>query len=354
MKNSYDKSEPKIHQSKSGAWRVRFFDEIEDRYREKSCVTKAEAENLKRAIGRRDDLSFWFPSKTQVRDDLKTFKDLSRRWMDHAENIRRISKSCLKNYSCHLNNHILPEIGEVNLRALKLDHIEKVAKAIKDKVPMTRSYQAIRKKRWDEQPESEGDTLSLAYQREILTVACMICSWANKRRPSLLPENPFETFKLPETPDHLYDYWTMEDEDKFFDWLDSGAYYSILTKHRVKKRNQQMQLRDHEELRDIVMMGLRTGMRLGEIGALRNADVDLAQGFIIVRGSYSSKEKVRKNTTKNKKNRRIEVNQDVRLILERRRHIPQLEPLFNIQMNNIKFFSRTCRWAGVKESIFIA
>lgn len=80
--------------------------------------------------------------------------------------------------------------------------------------------------------------------------------------------------------------------------------------------------------------------------------MDLPQGFIIVRGSFSQKEGIRKNTTKNKKPRRIEINGDVREILLRKKHKPQMEPLFNIHMNTIKFFSRTCRWAGVKEIHF--
>ena len=152
------------------------------------------------------------------------------------------------------------------------------------------------------------------------------------------------------------DYWTLEDEDKFFDWIDAGAHYVKETtwyKHRGRGVIPiKLQLRDKDELRDIVMVALRTGMRLGEIGALRNLDVDLAQGFIIVRGTFSRKENRRKNSTKNKKIRRIEINADVRAILERRRHKPQMKHLFNIHMNSIKFFSRTCRWAEVKEIHF--
>ena len=34
--------------------------------------------------------------------------------------------------------------------------------------------------------------------------------------------------------------------------------------------------------------------------------------------------------------------------------IPPGQPLFNIQMNAIKFFSRTCRWAGSREIHFHA
>lgn len=114
----------------------------------------------------------------------------------------------------------------------------------------------------------------------------------------------------------------------------------------------QLQLRNGAELKDIVMVALRTGMRLGEIGALRNRDVDLAAGFIVVRGTYCRKERRRKNTTKSKKARRIELNEDVREILIKRRDRPQNAALFNIEMNCIKNFSKTCRLAGVKEIHF--
>ena len=212
MKSKYDKREPKIQESRWGTWRVRFYDFTHDAHREKHCSTKTEAENLRRAILADDDLSQWFPENFDPNDTIKNFEDLANRWLDNGENVRRISVSCLQTYRCHLSHHILPAFGSVLLKKLKLDHIEQLAKEIRTKVPMTQSYKAVRKNRWDE-IENSGETLSLSYQREILTVACMITTWASKRRPPLLFINPFETFKLPETPDHLYDYWKLEDED---------------------------------------------------------------------------------------------------------------------------------------------
>lgn len=354
MRNKYDKREPKIQASRWGTWRVRFYDHGDGQYREKHCSTKTEAQNLRRAIITDDNLSQWFPEKFDPNEQIKTFRDLAEKWLDHGEHVRRISKSCLHTYRSHLKHHVYPTLGNILLKKLKLDHIEALAKEVKTKVPMTKSYQAIRKNRWDE-IEDDGEFISLSYQREILTVACMITTWASKRRPPLLQINPFETFKLPETPEHLYDYWMLEEEDKFLDWIESGGYYQAETtryKTDGTKSVINMQIRNPEELRDIVLFALRTGMRLGEIGALRNMDVDLARGFIVVRATYCSKERVRKNTTKNKRSRRIEINGDVRAILEKRKFKAQKEPVFNIHMNSIRYFSRTCRWAGVKEIHF--
>ena len=351
MRKRRDREEPMIHKSMWGSYRVRFFDQVTGKLGEKTCKTKSDAEFLKRAIMRGDDLSPWFPDKVSSNTP-RTFQDLAQRWLDHGEHIRRLSHACLTNYASHLNNHILPVIGSVQLRDITIEHIEELAKSLKKKTAQARSYTAVRKSRW----EDDGNTISLGYQKEILTTTCMITTWANKRRPALIRENPFEHFKLPASPEHPYDYWSLEDEDQFFEWIENGAYYEKeTTQYRnsgKSKYSMQLQLRNHEELRDIVMIALRTGMRLGEIGALRNADVDLAAGFILVRGTYCRKERIRKNTTKNKKARRIELNDDVREILVKRKHIPQMEHLFNIEINCIKFFSRTCRWAGVKEIHF--
>ena len=351
MRKRRNKEEPMIHKGLSGSWRVRFFDETKGKLREKSCKTKADAEFLKRAIMQGDDLSPWF-SDSATSKVSKTFADLAYQWLDHGEHIRRLSHACLKNYRCHLENHVLPVIGQVHLRDLNIDHIEQIARELRKKKAQTKSYTAVRKGRF----EDEGDGLSLPYQKEILTVACMITTWASRRKPALLRENPFEGFKLPACPEHAYDYWSLEDEDKFLDWLDNGGYYEKLTtRYRKNGKSQytmQLQIRNKDELQDIVMMALRTGLRLGEIGGLRNADVDLAAGFILVRGTYCRKERRRKNTTKNKKTRRIEINNDVREILLKRRDKPQMSMLFNIEMNCIKNFSKTCRQAGVKELHF--
>lgn len=354
MRNSYDKKDPKIYQTERGKWRVRYFDDMADKYRSKVFKTKTDAENLKRALSCGENLDQWLTDEIKPREQLKTFEDLAAKWMDHGRNVRRISESCLINYRCHLSRHIFPVMGKIPIWRLRLDHIELLSKELITKKPVTRSYLAVRKNRIDSEDDSRY--LTINYQREILTVACMITTWASGRKPKLLQENPFESFKLPKAPEHLYDYWSLDDEDQFFEWIENGGFYEKETTryhhHGAKKKVIELQIRSREVLRDIVMIALRTGMRLGEIGALRNADVDLSGGFVIVRGSYSRKEGIRKNTTKSKKARRIEINDDVREILRRRRHTPQMEPLFNIQINCIKFFSRTCRWAGVKEIHF--
>jgi integrase len=46
-----------------------------------------------------------------------------------------------------------------------------------------------------------------------------------------------------------------------------------------------------EDLYDVVLFALRSGLRKGEIGALTARDVNFSKNCIIVRRSYSEKEK---------------------------------------------------------------
>ena len=186
----YDKQEPKIYQNIRGRWKVRFYDDDKQSYCEKICETKTDAENLKRAMLRNDDLSYWFVDKVGTNHTPITFEELAEKWLDHGEHVRRISLSCLINYRSHLRNHVFPVFGKTQVRKLMIEDLERLARIINQKAPKTRSYTAVRKSRWDASRD-DGLRLSLSFQREILTVACMITSWAYKRRPKLIHENPF-------------------------------------------------------------------------------------------------------------------------------------------------------------------
>ena len=129
-----------------------------------------------RSIKRREDLNFWFsvaePEKAQFSHG--TFDALADDWLGHGECVREISKSCLINYRSHLHNHIRPVIGKIPLRDLELKHVEALAIELKSKRPQTRSYTSVRKNRLNDDFFEDDEFLSMAYRREILTVACMM------------------------------------------------------------------------------------------------------------------------------------------------------------------------------------
>lgn len=323
------------------------------------------------AIRRREDLDYWFPEKysgISVGEDssngssqkVGTFENLAAKWLQHAEHVREISLSCLMNYRCHLNLHILPVLGERNLKDLDIKSVEEVAAAIKAKRPKTKSYRAVRENRMaDDEFFEDDDFLSMAYRREILTVACMVTKFGFER--GYLVRNPFSEFKLPACPEQPYDYWRLEDEDKFLKWVEDGG---IVEKEVCRPHSKRLgkpstfmkrfKSRNLDGLYDIVLFALRSGMRKGEIGALSARDVNFEKNCLIVRRSYCEKERRIKDTTKGKTFRVIEMNDDMRNILARRikKAKSDSEPLFNTKAWAIKNFSKYCRKAGVREIHF--
>lgn len=342
-----------------GSFRVRFYCE-EDIRREKKVKTVTERDALIRAVKRRESLDYWYPEATPKSTTLTgTFDALADLWLTHSQKVREISDSCLGNYRGHLRHHIRPVIGTLPLSDMSLKDVERVAEVIKEKKPQTRSYVAVRQNRTEEEFFEDDDCLSSSYRREILTVACMVTKFGFER--GYLAANPFREFKLPECPDQPYDYWRLSDEDKFLQWLeDGGRFFKVVGRPhstrlgRPEKYRKEFKTRHADELYDVVLFALRSGLRKGEIGALTPRDVNFGKNCILVRRSYSSKEGKMKDTTKGKTFRVVEMNEDMREILARRieRCKTDQDILFNIKTWAIKNFSKYCRKAGVREIHF--
>ena len=351
-----------VDKTKNGTWRVRFYCEQNVR-RGTKVKTITERDALVRSIKRREDLDFWFPvaepEKAQFSNGI--FDALADDWLVHGECVREISKSCLINYRSHLHNHIRPVIGMIPLRDLQLKHVEALAIELKSKRPQTRSYTSVRKNRMNDEFFEDDEFLSMAYRREILTVACMITKYGFER--GLMAANPFAEYKLPETPEQPYDYWRLDEEDRFLTWLESGGHFQkpVAKRGTASQDEPEYFLRKFKmrpgkaaELYDIVLFALRSGLRKGEIGALRACDVNFANNLIIVRRSWSEKERCMKKTTKGNTFRRVEMNQDMIRILKRRiqKVKSEKETLFNSSAWAIRKFSKYCALAGVREIHF--
>lgn len=348
------------YRSRSNTFKVRFYAD-DGKPRDRSCKTQTERDALIRAIKRFEELDYWFPpEESQIaRHEVGTFKGLAEKWMEHAAKVREISESCLKNYRCHLEHHIYPVIGATLLQDLEIKSVEKVAAVIKEKRPQTRSYRAVRNNRTDEEFFADDEFLTAAYRREILTVACMVTKFGLER--GYLVANPFREYKLPECPEQPYDYWRLEEEDAFLQWLEDGGYVvkEVCRPHSKRLGKPEMftkrfRTRNVEELYDVVLFALRSGLRKGEIGALTPRDINFERNCIVVRRSYSEKEKRLKNTTKGKTFRIIEMNQDMASILKARieRTKSDSDLLFNTKTWAIKNFSKYCVKAGVREIHF--
>jgi integrase len=346
--------------TKNGSYRVRFYCEGNVR-REKKVKTITDRDALIRAVKRRESLDYWYPEKAHSESSQLTgsFDALADLWLTHSEKVREISDSCLSNYVCHLKHHIRPVIGLTSLSELSLKDIEKVAEAIKYKKPMTKSYVSVRQNRLDSEFFDSDEFLSTSYRREILTVACMVTKFGAER--GYLSANPFREFKLPECPEQPYDFWRLEDEDKFLLWLENGGkFFKVVGRPhstrlgRPEKYRKGFKTRNVDDLYDVVLFALRSGLRKGEIGGITPRDVNFGKNCVVVRRSYSCKEGRMKDTTKGRTFRIVEMNEDMRVILKKRieRAKSDDEMLFNIKTWAIKNFSKYCRKAEVREIHF--
>ena len=280
----------------TGSWRVRFHMDGGKR-RSISFKTIAERDRFVRSIKRGLSLTAWFSSPDSQepagKNEVLTFRALAKEWLSHGENIREISESCLINYRSHLKHHILPILGKVKLTDLSIPKLEELAVTLKSTKPQTRSYVSVRNKHLNDEFYEDDEYLSTSYRREILMVACMVAKFGYER--DHMESHPFLKYKLPESPEQPYDYWRLADEDKFLQWLeDGGAFYTKVAKHNsVKDGNPQYYMKripmrkgKAEELFDIVLFALRSGLRKGEIGAymLKMSILTIIQSWLIELG----------------------------------------------------------------------
>lgn len=340
----------KVLITKSGTYRQRFIDESGN-VQGVTVRTKGELEMLQKAIRRRDDLERWFPVEPAfARSSYRSFTDLAEAYIEHGAGVREISESCLANYRTQLSFHILPVLGEIELKDLELKDIERLAGVLRKTKPKTKSYATVRRELF-----KDDAFLSASYRREILSLACAIAKFGYERNE--FPTHPFKAFKLPDGGDKPYDYWRPEDEDKFFDWLEEGGPYRKPHASKLGQiYNRSWKVRNRDGLREVVMLALRTGMRKGEIKALAMDHVNFDDRIITVQASWGDRDKKCRQRTKNGSFRRIEMNPDVFEILWRYRESQPTEMIFKKIMSShtVKNFSKVTQKAGVRELHFHA
>jgi integrase len=331
-------------------FKVRFYDERGER-RSVNVATVTERDYLLRTIRRCESLDQWFPPEPGTgSDQVKKFSELTERFLDHRQGVREVSASCLGNYRTQLGQHILPVLGRIAVEDLTLRDIERLALKLTKTRPKTRSYLAVRK-----ELHEHDEFLSASYRREILTLACSIAKFGFER--DYLQRHPFKAFELPDAGDKPYDYWRLDEEDKFLDWLQAGGKYVQPHTDRAGERyDRHWRVWNHDKVYEVVLLALRTGMRKGEITALTMDHVDCDENIITVQAAWSEKAKKYRNQTKNGGYRRIEMNPDVAEILWKYRDTPRTERLFDkiMQSHTIKHFSKLTRLANVREIHFHA
>jgi integrase len=192
-----------------------------------------------------------------------TFKEYSKKWLEGYVKIN-LRESTFDEYECVLRNHVLPV-----LKNKKIDSINRGE--VRDLL-LSKFSGGLSQKRVLLIKDVISGVLNYALDEELIKINPT--SGITKR---LFPKNGAGKKTVSEK-----DVFTTEELDLFLETCESDypQYYSFF------------------------LMGSRTGMRLGELLALRWGDVDLENGFIWVRRSYR---RGRFTKPKNGKIRKVEM-----------------------------------------------
>jgi integrase len=201
-----------------------------------------------------------------------TFKEYSEKWLDGYVKIN-LRESTFDEYESVLRNHVLP--------AFKNEKIDSLTKGEIRDLLLSKYSGGLSQKRILLIKDVISGVLNYALDEELINTNPT--SGITKR---LFPQNGAQKKTVSEK-----DVFTKEEIDQFLETCESDfpQYYSFF------------------------LMGARTGMRLGELLALKWGDVDLENGFIWVRRSYR---RDRFTRPKNGKSRKVEMSDQLMDVLK--------------------------------------
>lgn len=234
---------------KSSIWSVRYSPPVR--------IGQTRKFYIKSGFKTKKDAEIWFDAKKVeyaqgvVSDGRKTLGTYLTEWVAELERqsstTGKPSASTLHAYRNHLDQHIIPAAGNVRLTDLCAKHIEDALHAWRI------SPRKGRKKK-------NAGTLSERTVAHIFGTLRTALRKARKQRK--IAFNPCEEVEAPAP------------RKKKVTWLDAGAAESLLSK-----------ISDDLAVGAAVTMKLGTGLRRGELVALRRGDIDLAGGTVTVRHS---------------------------------------------------------------------
>lgn len=173
-----------------------------------------------------------------LEEEATTFAQFAERWFRDYAQVEK-SETTWANDRTAIRMHLNPVLGELKLHQIRKTH------------GLTLKAELAKK---DITAKTVNSHLGLA--KKILSFAV---------DHDLIPANPFLGVKPLKVTANKFQFWTAADTDKFLS--------------RCKDV--------HPEFHDLVMVAVRCGLRLGELGALTRKDLDFDHGLIRVGATYS-------------------------------------------------------------------
>ena len=196
-------------------------------------------------------------------DRISTVKEWAEFWLEISKK-DKISYKGYYNYTLYINNHIIPEIGDLALGQVRPAHIEKLLK--------------------------EKQKLSYSAQHHILMILKIIFKSAIKNH--LCVDDPTEDIKI-----------TKEEK------LNTEVF-------STENINDILEAAEKHEYGFYIQSLLYSGMRMGELRALKWEDIDLKNDIIhIARAAAEAETGEIIKSTKTKKDRYVGINKNFKKIL---------------------------------------
>lgn len=166
------------------------------------------------------------------------FKDLSLKWFEKKRKYLKESTEAF--YMFELYNYILPELGDID--------VEKIT----EEVIQTSVY------KWQTENNSHGRLIKKSTISNLVMLIRQIIRYGSKK--GIMPMLQFEVYYLPETYEKKSKTYTREEQDKIEE--------AILSELSFKSFG--------------ILLGLHTGIRIGELCALRWCDIEMEKGIMTI------------------------------------------------------------------------
>ncbi|MGZ3736303.1 MAG: tyrosine-type recombinase/integrase [Bdellovibrionota bacterium] len=247
--------------TKSGvSYRARIYG-VDGKPRSKSFPTRTLAKEWERRVLRdRDEQE----ATGIIVTDGMGFKEFSEKWFREKVMVR-LANSTQVNYRRCLNKHLLPPLGLMRLRDIRVEHANQLI---------------VKLKETNHSPKGINTILGV-----LLTILNDAVEW------QCLARNPLHKYRPVKEPEAHYDYWTAPEIQQFL----NGTRF--------------------DRLGPVFVVALNTGMRRGELCALKWDRIDFVRNQIIV--SRNLTRFGLSETTKSGKKRYVPINPIVKEVLQK-------------------------------------
>lgn len=280
------------------SFRVRWYDETG----KQCCKTfkrSIDAHTIDREIQLAKSNRGELPEVIKKLPNAVTFRSFSDRWLKTHAQVHKAYSSIHKDTQI-IRDHFLPLFGDWNLSELSFHNMTELQAHLRTDKGLA--------------PKTVNNIMGLL--KKMLSDATY---W------ELISKNPAERLRPLRYQQEEEDFWTFAELDRFLTFWKSR----------------------HEEYHLAVALSAHTGMRLGEIKALKRAHLDFDRREILIAQSYCSTKKDIVST-KSKKSRRVPMNEFLHSLLQRKRLLAPDQSVLNIKPR-VDRFRRMSAQAGCKQ-----